>query len=102
MDIIFAHEITEEALAKLQEIKQELKAAGIGERELNNLEHVVIGDLAEVRDELHDFYCENVGNTPAKDLEEWKDIVSLTLPMGASVAMDNDVAAALDNIKSIY
>ena len=30
MDIVFAHELTEEALAKLQEIKQELKTAGVG------------------------------------------------------------------------
>ena len=102
MDIVFAHELTEEALAKLQEIKQELKAAGVGERELNNLEHVVIGDLSELREELHDAYDEAIGNNPAEDIEEWKDIVSLTLPAGASAGMDNDVAAALEHIKSVY
>ena len=102
MDIVFAHELSEEALAKLQEIKQELKAAGVGERELNNLEHVVISDLSELREELHDAYDEAISNNPAKDLEEWKDIVSLTLPAGASVGMDNDVAAALEHIKSVY
>ena len=102
MDIVFAHELTEEALAKLQEIKQELKAAGVGERELNNLEHVVIGDLSELREELHDAYDEAISNNPAEDIEEWKDIVSLTLPAGASAGMDNDVAAALEHIKSVY
>ena len=102
MDIVFAHELTEEALAKLQEIKQELEAAGVGERELNNLEYVVISDLAELREELHDAYDEAIGNNPAEDLEEWKDIVSLTLPAGASAGMDKDVAAALEHIKSVY
>lgn len=102
MDIVFAHELTEEAFAKLQEIKQELKAAGVGERELNNLEYGVTHDLAELRDELHDAYDEAIGNNPAEDLEEWKDIVSLTLPAGASAGMDNDVAAALEHIKSVY
>lgn len=52
MDIVFAHELSEEALAKLQEIKQDLKSAGVGERVLNNLEYGVISDLAELREEL--------------------------------------------------
>lgn len=102
MDIVFAHELTEEALAKLQEIKQELKAAGVGERVLNNLEYDVISDLAELREELHDSYDRAISNNPAEDIEEWKDIVSLTLPAGASAGMDNDVAAALEHIKSVY
>lgn len=102
MDIVFAHELTEEALAKLQEIKQELKAAGVGERVLNNLEYDVISDLAELREELHDSYDKAISNNPAEDLEEWKDIVSLTLPASASAGMDNDVAAALEPIKSVY
>ena len=102
MDIVFAHELTEEALAKLQEIKQELKSAGVGERVLNNLEYGVISDLAELREKLHDSYDKAISNNPAEDLEEWKDIVSLTLPAGASAGMDNDVAAALEPIKSVY
>lgn len=102
MDIVFAHELSEEALAKLQEIKQDLKSAGVGERVLNNLEYDVISDLAELREELHDSYDRAISNNPAEDIEEWKDIVSLTLPAGASAGMDNDVAAALEHIKSVY
>lgn len=102
MDIVFAHELSEEALAKLQEIKQDLKSAGVGERVLNNLEYGVISDLAELREELHDSYDRAISNNPAEDIEEWKDIVSLTLPAGASAGMDNDVAAALEHIKSVY
>ena len=102
MDIVFAHELSEEALAKLQEIKQDLKSAGVGERVINNLEYSVISDLAELREELHDSYDKAISNNPAEDIEEWKDIVSLTLPAGASAGMDNDVAAALEHIKSVY
>lgn len=102
MDIVFAHELSEEALAKLQEIKQDLKSAGVGERVLNNLEYGVISDLAELREELHASYDRAISNNPAEDLEEWKDIVSLTLPASASAGMDNDVAAALEPIKSVY
>lgn len=35
-------------------------------------------------------------------IEEWKDLVIQSLPDGASVAMANDVEAALENIKSVY
>ena len=102
MDIVTAYEYADESIAKLQEIQQELKAAGVGERELHNLEYGVTRDLAELREELHDAYDEAISNNPAEDLEEWKDIVSLTLPVGASAGMDSDVAAALEHIKSVY
>lgn len=38
----------------------------------------------------------------AADIEDWKDMVIQALPDGASVAMANDVEAALENIKSVY
>lgn len=38
----------------------------------------------------------------ADDINDWKDIVISTLPAGASVAMANDVEAALENIKNVY
>lgn len=36
------------------------------------------------------------------EINDWKDIVISTLPKGASVAMANDVEAALDQFKSVY
>lgn len=36
------------------------------------------------------------------DIEDWKDTIIQSLPSGASVAMANDVEAALENIKSVY
>ena len=38
----------------------------------------------------------------AADIEDWKDMVIQALPAGASVAMANDVEAALENIKNVY
>ena len=102
MDIVAAYEYAEESIAELQKIAQELKAAGMNKRILGTLVDWAIPEIAELRDELHDAYDEAIGNNPAEDLEEWKDIVSLTLPAGASAGMDNDVAAALEHIKSIY
>lgn len=38
----------------------------------------------------------------AADIEDWKDLVIQALPDEASVAMANDVEAALDQFKSVY
>ena len=45
---------------------------------------------------------EVLGTIPARNLEEWKDNATMSLPNGASLAMANDVEAALDKFKSVY
>lgn len=56
--------------------------------------------LMSVSDTLNDAYSE-IPYEP-DNVEDWKDLVIGLLPNGASVAMANDVEAALENIKSVY
>lgn len=62
----------------------------------------VFKKLKLLKEEINESGVEAWGTIPARNLEEWKDNATMSLPNGASLAMAEDVEAALDKFKSVY
>ncbi len=105
MDIQYNNELVDNCIDNLQELETTLN------RSYKKKGSAVITKVAQVlkklnllKEEINNVSggVEVLGTIPARNLEEWKDNATMSLPNGASLAMANDVEAALDKFKSVY
>ncbi len=103
MDIQYNNELVDNCIDNLQELETTLN------RSYKKKGSAVITKVASVlkklnllKEEINESGVEALGTIPARNLEEWKDNATMSLPNGASLAMANDVEAALDKFKSVY
>ena len=103
MDIQYNNELVDNCIDNLQELETTLN------RSYKKKGYAVITKVASVlkklnllKEEINESGVEALGTIPARNLEEWKDNATMSLPNGASLAMANDVEAALDKFKSVY
>ena len=87
----------------LKSISRKVKDKTASTDIINNISKISNAEI-DLENVLYDIQQGNLEfmMAPAHDVEEWKDIVSQTLPEGASLAMANDVDDALDKFKSVY
>lgn len=81
---------------EFEELGEKIKDSLDAEEDLQNKYDKLLRDYAVLQDKY------DSATSGAADVEDWKDLVIQSLPDGASVAMANDVEAALENIKSVY
>lgn len=103
MDIQYNNELVDNCIDNLQELETTLN------RSYKKKGSAVITKVASVlkklnllKEEINESGVEALGTIPARNLEEWKDNATMSLPNGASLAMADDVEAALDKFKSVY
>jgi hypothetical protein len=103
-----AHEVKsqiEDVINYLSEIREFVKSSKIAVGVKSKIiEKLLNADtrLDNLNFDIEQDAFEQITSFPQNNVEDWKDLVIGCLPKGASVAMANDVEAALENIKSVY
>ena len=104
MDIQYNNELVDNCIGNLQNLEKTLKRSYTTGPIVGTIKKIttVLGKLKTIKDEINESGIEAWGTIPSRNIEEWKDIATISLPDGASLAMANDVEAALDKFKSVY
>lgn len=103
MDIQYNNELVDNVIDNLQDLETTLNHSykKKGSAVITKVASV-LKKLNLLKEEINESGVEALGTIPARNIEEWKDNATLSLPNGASLAMANDVEAALDKFKSVY
>lgn len=103
MDIQYNNELVDNVIDNLQDLETTLNHSykKKGSAVITKVA-TVLKKLNLLKEEINESGVEALGTIPARNIEEWKDNATLSLPNGASLAMANDVEAALDKFKSVY
>lgn len=103
MDIQYNNELVDNVIDNLQDLETTLNHSykKKGPAVITKVASV-LKKLNLLKEEINESGVEALGTIPARNIEEWKDNATLSLPNGASLAMANDVEAALDKFKSVY
>ena len=104
MDIQYNNELVDNCISNLQNLETTLNSYYKTGPVVGTIKKIdsVFKKLKLLKDEINESGVEAWGTIPARNIEEWKDNATLSLPNGASLAMANDVEAALDKFKSVY